>query len=471
MSKSKILSLMCETENISQEWIQNNIDIFDFQNMEYKCVAKIFTYLENNDYHLLNDEHMLFVMNLFHKYRIDEYYNKLINEYRKTILLRAKNIDHLGKEIKKINNVNIINDIVFGIDKNELAQGILGYSIGYSNVLTISDFIYSVELFEYCINEKYSGNFNIETLVLANNIDVIDYIMQNMKPELNDLKIAIKQNISYYAGRYNNKKLLLWSKENKCFMNTSILGAIISGSLDICKWLCDELLNIKSNTYEYQQIAAEYGHINILEWILVEKQMKPYNDLCTCAAKGGHLATIIWLKNNNFSKIGISMVITAAENGFYDIVKWAIEGPNNCEWQTPAPNKVALLAAKAGNIQILEYLYKKRCEMHPEYISIAAEFGNIETIKWLLYNKCPYDDSACVSAAMGGYYDVLELLYNSGCNLTSKVCIVCAKNGNLDMLKYVYNKGCKFGYTVLYTSMMYNQFHVYDWIKREIGLQ
>ena len=86
-----------------------------------------------------------------------------------------------------------------------------------------------------------------------------------------------------------------------------------------------------------------------------------YDDLCFQAAKDGHLAIVIWSKQNRYSYNNICLA--AAENGHLDILIWARENGYECN------ARVFAFAALNGHLNILKYF-----DISANYLYIAYNY-------------------------------------------------------------------------------------------------
>lgn len=149
-------------------------------------------------------------------------------------------------------------------------------------------------------------------------------------PALCEYFISPCLNLCSLAAEAGSHQVLKWSILKGYPYDESLLeNACIIGKLDIIIWL-QELFKLERLDILHYKIAAQYGHLNVLEYGYQHNQLLQNSFICDMAARHGHLHILKWCRE----------------------ILWPFD----------------------------------------RYIFIAAvEGGNLEIVQWLYYNNCPYD--------------------------------------------------------------------------------
>lgn len=156
---------------------------------------------------------------------------------------------------------------------------------------------------------------------------------------------------------------------------------------------------------------------------IVHKKYNPNLHTWRWAARNGHLEVLEWLHLNR--KIGYDedVIAYAACNGHLHAVKFLHENKTELCTRNNAMN----WAAGYGHLEVVKWLYFNSTEVRTwEAINYAARNGRLDIVKWLYFNSkvCPYlkrevcIEHAIKSAACEGYMEVVKWLQDeSGLNV------------------------------------------------------
>ena len=105
-------------------------------------------------------------------------------------------------------------------------------------------------------------------------------------------------------------------------------------------------------------------------------------DTSACAAKGGHLQCLAWLRREaedwaESAEDG-SLCAAAAEGGQLETLKWLRE-ECGCEWNLYASDR----AAQNGHLECLKHLRENGCQWTDHTVAWAAAGGHLECLKYL----------------------------------------------------------------------------------------
>lgn len=149
-------------------------------------------------------------------------------------------------------------------------------------------------------------------------------------------------------------------------------------------------------------IAAECGHIDILDWVDMQSREDvkgslypepfciPFNEICNIAAKYGMQSPIDWVDAQKQMAYGPSSALTIAiENGHWELLHTLVQRQTShmkFECNKSVFNAIVL----AGNIEMLEWYAKGN---HPLSVvnTNAVENGNLHVLNWLHKHTCLSD--------------------------------------------------------------------------------
>ena len=189
------------------------------------------------------------------------------------------------------------------------------------------------------------------------------------------------------------------------------------------------------------RIAALRGRTEVLKWA-TSSGCHCDEGSFTAAAKGGHIETLLWIKEEGARVIDDTYhcaVRCAAEQGHLHVIMWAkVNGYSNDE------GDVCAYAAKGGQMEVLRWAKATGLPLDSWAFALAAEAGQLEAMSWLKDNGCPFDEWTCRAAARGGQLEALRWLRGNGCPCDSDTCGDAARMGQLEVLRWAVTDGCPF---------------------------
>ena len=190
----------------------------------------------------------------------------------------------------------------------------------------------------------------------------------------------------------------------------------------VCRWVCrlwrdilepfSEASATHIGIFSLQQTAARAGQLSLLQWA-IECHVKgggtnPLNeDLCTYAARGGHLHVLEWLRERG-CRWNEYACAYAARGGHLHVVEWLREMGCPCDHTTIS------YAALAGNIHVMEWLHEKDGRrLHPLPCDFAAKGGHLPSLQWLRHREYSLAPSCLLAAASKGHAEVVRWLWTA----------------------------------------------------------
>lgn len=159
-------------------------------------------------------------------------------------------------------------------------------------------------------------------------------------------------------------------------------------------------------------IAAKYGRIDALEWML-DHDFPKCGDAYAQAASNAHLNTLQWLKDHNFPRRGFE-ISTAAFEGHFDIIRWLYDNGfdmshDACKW-----------AAKHADPTILLWLLEHNFPHSEEACTIATHYQSKEALKILISQHFPITLSALVNCIQNADRECWDIIFQSGFRCTNQ---------------------------------------------------
>jgi hypothetical protein len=188
--------------------------------------------------------------------------------------------------------------------------------------------------------------------------------------------------------------------------------------------------------------AARSGSLSKLKFLLNERQRSGYSELvhwearrvCELAARSGNVEMLQWLKGQGF------------EFNYFTFIA----------------------AASAGQLQVCEYLHTEGCEWNDFVTSGAATEGHTSVLTWLVEHGCPYDEqSICNAAACSGNLQTLVAAKQHGSILTAHTMGAAARYGTLAMCQYLHAEQCPYDADCCKTTAESDNVDILRWLLQQ----
>ena len=193
-------------------------------------------------------------------------------------------------------------------------------------------------------------------------------------------------------------------------------------------------------------VAAEHGYLEVFEkyWSQgpQEKLSQLWDeDTCRCAAHGGHLELVKWLRANG-CPWGVRTSTSAARGGQLEVLQWMRAQDPPCPWDL----SVCYYAALEGHLEVLRWARSQGCPWDVRVPYAAAMDGHLEVLQWMRAQDppCPWDSTVCYYAALEGHLEVLRWARSQGCTWDEEVPCAAAEGGHLKVLNWLINEGCPY---------------------------
>ncbi len=212
-----------------------------------------------------------------------------------------------------------------------------------------------------------------------------------------------------------NLELLNYAYCKSCPITAEVFyGAIYNGHIDVLDWF--EANTLKKHTdLRYREILANLGgggHIKCFEW-LMESEHNIYIDIIVYNATiKGHLHMLKYIEKFN-STISIcnhsdDASQYAAQYGHLNILQWFYD--NNF----PLGENYCLMAADYGQIKILDWALKNNIYVDFTDHEIIIQNGHVDVLQWLLDHNYKINDNICNWAEKYNQNDILNWAIEKG---------------------------------------------------------
>lgn len=247
-----------------------------------------------------------------------------------------------------------------------------------------------------------------------------------------------------------------------------------------------------------------------LKFVAYTSKYRLANSLLRIAAFKGEISLVVYALNEPKTKIDVyngSPLITAAEGGYDDIIKYLINNGANinsnflnwiCGYGslnivkfviekkidiTLDDNYNIRIAANSGRFDIVEQLIKAGAGIHSkndEILSHASRHGNMKMIKYLLDNGADINrigggiNKPLTDAIKGGKKEIVKYLIQMGANVNAdngEALRNAIERGELEIVKELIKNGAninivlKNDITPLQLAKNYEEFEIYQYLK------
>jgi hypothetical protein len=272
----------------------------------------------------------------------------------------------------------------------------------------------------------------------AGNLEVLQWLKEELRT------LSWTQSACEAAAQGGHLEILQWLRRNSCCWDegTCTAAAAADGHLELLQWAVAE-----GCPWDKQRcLQAACGcaslqnsmQLEVLKW--VGTQWPRWNKMiqvCTEAVRQGNLEALQWAHSNGCPWEEADCVRYAAERNHLHVLKWLVLKAG-CH----LPENTCLLAAKNGNLEMLQWARGQGCPWDEETCAAAARRGHLELLQWARSEGCPWGPGTCSEAAYGGHFDVLKWAHSQGCPWDVETAISAAGREQYDVLRWVVARGC-----------------------------
>ena len=111
-------------------------------------------------------------------------------------------------------------------------------------------------------------------------------------------------------------------------------------------------------------------------------------------------------------------------------------------WYMDMDSNLCTEAARKGHLEVLRWAHQNGCPWDGRTCARAAEGGHLEVLQWAHENGCPWDSCTCTNAASKGHLEVLQWAYLNGCPCNfQEICREAAHRGHEAVLPWALKQG------------------------------
>lgn len=231
----------------------------------------------------------------------------------------------------------------------------------------------------------------------------------------------------------------------------SAQSAIKRGNLEVLCWWSDtyiaDSLVIMMNLF---RVAAEFGHVHILEWISANAELSAQNNQDVLRITRNFEGAVYWFHEHRHlhyasGPIEVRLDANVSSLGF-DFVKWIHNRPG--EFNVTNKSYATASAAANGDIMMIKWLYASGWDRWPvRAVDSAAANGHLDIIKWM-FTSCQSQDyhGAATAAILNGHTHVVDWIakrfkwrsVNPRTAWFNRYISTAARVGNLEMVRHLF---------------------------------
>ncbi|RHY82849.1 hypothetical protein DYB28_007469 [Aphanomyces astaci] len=164
---------------------------------------------------------------------------------------------------------------------------------------------------------------------------------------------------------------------------SSLDEAVAYGQVEVVQYLAQHIpLDKNSRNIERWNVAAQYGHLNMVEWLDAHNVGGCTRDVGQCAAWMGHLDIVQWVHVNRPERCSASeCMVFAALNGHVEVVRWLDERSPTDE---SAARDAMETAARHGYVDVVRLLHTNHARLSTiGAMQEAKNNGHLHVVKFL----------------------------------------------------------------------------------------
>lgn len=238
----------------------------------------------------------------------------------------------------------------------------------------------------------------------------------------------------------------------------------------VCK-LWSKLIHIqKRDKIDFMLYHANNGHDKIIVWLMEHKYSCSKNIYRAIIHNNCTMALEIIINDSKCNKIKKKCTDIAIRENNLEALKIIYESVYDFD------DDVCEKAARLGQFEILEWLYRKGYKLSLRYYRDFAKQGRFDILKFLIENDGDIimDWRVYIGAAEGGHLEILKWLKSHGCYFDCCIYAYAARSGNLEMVKWLKENNIKYPQQKLLLfddpvscAICYNHFEIFIWLYNE----
>jgi hypothetical protein len=287
--------------------------------------------------------------------------------------------------------------------------------------------------------------------------------LENIKWLIEEQAVNWDTQVFDVATKAGHLHVLQWFKDSGRWIEESKLEKLAWGALGSRGLIWTIRNNIQIAIYEFLVYASKRGHLNVLQLLVempeddtelhkllgeeldedtrqklrkikVDPNYRRWPDIYGEAARAGHVEILDWLQDKKI-EASVYLCNYAARAPTLDALKWAHE--NGFEWNP----KVSTVLAKK-HPEGLKWAKDRGCPVEASTCDEVAGTGNLEILIWLRSEGCPWTEQAAIGAVKGGHLEVLKWIKENEGELSYKTFVAAIESGDMNIISYLESVGC-----------------------------
>lgn len=155
------------------------------------------------------------------------------------------------------------------------------------------------------------------------------------------------------------------------------------------------------------------------------------SDVWLEAAKNGQLEKLQQLRRQRCPRHKAASYYASME-GHWEVVKWL-----HITGKALANAHTFVHAAQMNNIEMVKWLYNKRCVWSSQALTVAIADGHTQLVHWMLEHNFPSDENTVNAAVNKGDCKLVDLLIKHGAPKSVDAYTIAATNNDFTMIEYL----------------------------------
>ena len=126
-----------------------------------------------------------------------------------------------------------------------------------------------------------------------------------------------------------------------------------------------------------------------------------------------------------------------------EVPSWSLPALGVQHLRYKLKKQLMVSAAKGGHLTTLQWARQQGCPWDLHVSEAAAAGGHLAVVQWLRQEGCPWGPGTCKAAAEGGHLQVLQWVRENGCDWNWPVYWAAAVNGHLQLLQWLWQMGAQ----------------------------
>lgn len=269
------------------------------------------------------------------------------------------------------------------------------------------------------------------------------------------------------AARYNHADVAeccITVSNKKANYSDVAVGAAEGGHLDLVK------LAIKKGARNYRamaEAAAKNGHLDIIKH--VDGKYKTYYPILIAASRGGHVRVIEYMSTKTTIDDALLRRLTniAAMNGHGDAFAQYVD---KSKWNTIFAGSRNVI--QTGTLELFRHFVNSGSIIPCEStLWECVCYGSLDVVKYLCddFGHLAFDlDKAASIAARNGNLEMLQYLYDCGAAVHINNAVFAARDGYLEIVEFIVEAGATNYREIYRVASGVGHGHVCDYIKSKI---